>query len=157
RYRLLETVRQYAEERLEERSDAAEIRRRHAEHYVALVEEAGPHLRGRDQLAWSARIDSDIDNLRAALGWCVDNDQTDLALRLIAPLRVYGNLAEHPALSWAEIAMTARGADSHPLYPRVAAWAARAALFRGDLERSAELSRHGFTTQDALGLPPCPL
>jgi predicted ATPase/class 3 adenylate cyclase len=157
RYRLLETIRQYAEERLEERSDATFVRRRHAEHYVALVEEAGPHLRGHDQLVWSARIEPDVENLRAALGWCVDNNDTDLALRLIAPLTLYGNVGENVALSWAEIAITARGTESHPLYPRVAAWAARAALFGGDLERSAELSHQAFAAQDALGLAPCPL
>src|SRR4029077_10770011 len=53
RYRLLETIRQYAGERLGGSGDSRALRRRHADHYVALAEAAGPHLRGRDHLEWT--------------------------------------------------------------------------------------------------------
>ena len=51
RYRLLESIRQYAQERLEAAGDAAEVRRRHADYFVAVAEAAGPRLRGREQVA----------------------------------------------------------------------------------------------------------
>jgi predicted ATPase/class 3 adenylate cyclase len=156
RYRLLETVRQYAEERLEEAGDAAAIRQRHAEHYVALVEEAGPHLLGRDELDWVGRLEPELDNLRTALAWAVDNDRADLALRLVAPLAQHGVRLGNAAMPWAELALTAPGAAQHAQFPAVAAWAAWAALFRGDFALSAERSEQAFAVQDALGLPERP-
>jgi predicted ATPase/class 3 adenylate cyclase len=66
RYSMLETLRQYARERLEETGDSDRWRRRHAEHYAALAEEAGPALYGPDELVWRRRLHADLDNLRAA-------------------------------------------------------------------------------------------
>jgi predicted ATPase/class 3 adenylate cyclase len=156
RYRLLETVRQYAQEQLEVTGESAVMRQRHAEHYVTLVEEAGPHLRGRDQLSWAARLKPELDNLRAALAWAVDNDRPDLALGLVAPLAVHGLALGDAALPWAELAITAPEAANQALFPAVAAWAAWSALFRGDLAQSAELSTQAFAAQDTLGLAPRP-
>ena len=67
RYRLLEPVRLYAQERLEESGEAQDIRRRHAEHYLAFAEEAD--LIGPDQAEWLERLELDLANLRAALSW----------------------------------------------------------------------------------------
>ena len=86
RYRLLETIRQYARERLDASGDTAAVRRRHADHYVALAEAAGPHLRGREHLEWTGVVARDIDNFRAALDWAVETPSPDHALRLVAPL-----------------------------------------------------------------------
>ena len=72
RYRLLETIRQYARERLDASDDPVTLRRRHADHYVTLAEAAGPHLRGREHLEWTNVIARDIDNIRAALDWAVE-------------------------------------------------------------------------------------
>jgi predicted ATPase/DNA-binding XRE family transcriptional regulator len=73
RYGMLEPVRQYALERLEESSEAQEVRRRHAGYYLALAERGGPELRGRDQAIWLGRLETELDNLRAALSWSVEN------------------------------------------------------------------------------------
>ena len=72
RYRLLETVRQYAAERLGERDDeVAGVRCAHARFYLALAEEGAPHLQGKGQLEWLNRLDRDIENLRHALSHCL--------------------------------------------------------------------------------------
>ena len=63
RYWMLETIREYAAERLEALGEADELRRRHAEYFVSLAEEAEPHLR-RDDVDWVRRLDEDRDNLR---------------------------------------------------------------------------------------------
>jgi non-specific serine/threonine protein kinase len=63
---MLETIREYAAERLEEAGEADDLRRRHAEHFVGLAEEAEPHLR-RDSPEWADRLEREHDNLRAAL------------------------------------------------------------------------------------------
>ena len=75
RYRLLETIRQYARERLDASGDPVAVRRRHADHYVALAEAAGPHLRRREHLEWSCVVARDIDNFRAALDWAVETSR----------------------------------------------------------------------------------
>ncbi len=67
RYRLLESVADYGRERLVEAGEWDAVRARHADHYRALAERAGPELRGPDQLRWLARLDADAANLRAAV------------------------------------------------------------------------------------------
>ncbi|MEW2356290.1 BTAD domain-containing putative transcriptional regulator [Spirillospora sp. NPDC029432] len=89
RYRLLESVRAYSAERLEEAGEAGEIRRRHLRHHVALAERAEPYLYGHDQRAWLERLDRDAPNHRAALEAAVRLQEGDLALRLVNALAWY--------------------------------------------------------------------
>ncbi|MGR6918643.1 AfsR/SARP family transcriptional regulator [[Actinomadura] parvosata] len=67
RYRLLESIAAYAMERLRETEDLTALRERHLHHYLALAEQADPHLRGPDQQAWLDRLDAEAANFRAAL------------------------------------------------------------------------------------------
>ena len=64
RYRLLETLREFANEQLEEAGLGEVVRRRHAEQYASFAEAAGPALIGPDELTWRPRLRSDLDNLR---------------------------------------------------------------------------------------------
>ena len=92
RYRLLETVRQYASERLDARGEveADAARRSHRDYYLRLSETAEPELRGRDQIAWLDRLESEHDNLRAALGTALaDPDGPTAAMRLVVTLKEY--------------------------------------------------------------------
>jgi predicted ATPase/DNA-binding winged helix-turn-helix (wHTH) protein len=83
RYRMLETVRQYAEERLNEIGESDSVRNRHLLHYVALSEQAAPQMRGKDQAAWYAILRHEQENLVAAHAWCAHAPQGgSLALRL---------------------------------------------------------------------------
>lgn len=74
RYRLLETIRQYARDKLLESGEAAEIRDRHLDYHVSLAEEAESHLYKTGALNWVTRLESEYDNLRAAIEWGLDND-----------------------------------------------------------------------------------
>ena len=69
RYRLLETIRQYGRERLEEAGEAAQVREQHAGYYLALAEEAEPELKGDRQVTWLERLETEHDNLRVAMAW----------------------------------------------------------------------------------------
>lgn len=69
RYRLLETVRQYAQDRLSESGEESTWRDRHLDYFLALAEEADKHLRGKDQKTWIRRVESEHDNIRVALDW----------------------------------------------------------------------------------------
>lgn len=83
RFRLLETVREYAQELLEAAGEADAVRQRHAEHYLALAEELEPKRRDPAALA---TIDQEYDNLRAALAFAAQADNAALQLRLAATL-----------------------------------------------------------------------
>jgi predicted ATPase/class 3 adenylate cyclase/DNA-binding CsgD family transcriptional regulator len=90
RYRLLETIRHYAAERLALRagSDLRDVRVAHRDHYLSLVETAAPRLRGPDEHPWLDRIEADFDNIRAALAFSIaDPGSAEPGLRLAAGLR----------------------------------------------------------------------
>ncbi len=86
RYRLLETVRQYAQEKLGESGEADEARSRHRDHYTAMAAELESHGHAADDrlLAWAQ---TEIDNLRTAFAWSRENSDLEIALRLILSLR----------------------------------------------------------------------
>jgi DNA-binding SARP family transcriptional activator len=84
---MLEPVRQYAREKLEESPGAPEVRQRHAEHYLAFAETAEPELLGARQGEWFGRLRTEIGNLRAALSWSLEpRERAGLGLRLAAAL-----------------------------------------------------------------------
>jgi predicted ATPase/DNA-binding SARP family transcriptional activator/DNA-binding CsgD family transcriptional regulator len=89
RYTLLEPVRQYAQEKLEDSGEAEAASRRHAEYFVALAEEAEPELVGPRQVGWFARLDAEHDNVRAALSWALEQGEAELGLRLAGALRPF--------------------------------------------------------------------
>jgi DNA-binding CsgD family transcriptional regulator len=82
RYRMLEPVRQYALERLEQGGEAEETRRRHAAFFVALAEEARPGLRAAPQVGWLRRLEKENGNTRGALSWALSTEDIETAARL---------------------------------------------------------------------------
>ena len=109
RFRMLETVREYAHERLELRGERPDLRRRHAEFYAGLAETARPHLRGPGR-EWLDRVEADHDNFRAALEWSLsDEGDLDIAFRVANSLRSFWHLRAHHAegVRWLERALRA--------------------------------------------------
>ncbi|HEY6042577.1 MAG TPA: hypothetical protein VIX58_10625, partial [Anaerolineae bacterium] len=82
RYRLLETIRQYARDKLLESGETPGTRDRHLDFFLHLTEEAEPKLRSAAQLEWLGRLETEHDNLRAALGWALEAGKRDSSLRL---------------------------------------------------------------------------
>jgi predicted ATPase len=76
RYRLLETVRQYATEKLAAEPESAALHRQHRDHFLSLAERAKERLQGPEQREWLERLDADHDNLRAALDACAHDEQS---------------------------------------------------------------------------------
>ena len=90
RYSMLETVRQYATEKLNEAGETQATRARHLEFYVALAEQVAPHLVGREPGKWFERLDVERDNLLAAHAWCDQAEQfAEPGLRLAFSLWMY--------------------------------------------------------------------
>jgi predicted ATPase/class 3 adenylate cyclase len=94
RFWMLETIREYATERLEASGDAEELGRRHAEQFLALAEEAEPYLR-RDSPEWADRLEREHDNLRAALDWAEAAGESELVLRLAGAVSRFWYLKSH--------------------------------------------------------------
>ncbi len=95
RYRFGETIRQFAQGKLDEADEAELARTRHCEFFLAWAERAAPNVVGRDQLIWLGRLDAEHDNLRAALEWC-RGDGSDRELRLAARSPTSGLCAATP-------------------------------------------------------------
>jgi predicted ATPase/class 3 adenylate cyclase/ubiquinone/menaquinone biosynthesis C-methylase UbiE len=152
RYRLLETIRQYAQDRLEANGDAAATRRRHADYYVALAEVVGPDLRTGNQLAAAATLDRESDNLRAALDWAADTDSGDLAMRLLAPLVATSFGIGWTATDWAVTACDIPGADRHRSFPHVCALVSIGLTLRSDLDGAGTFAKRAERAQAALGI-----
>ena len=93
RYWMLETIREYATDRLEPSDDVPALRRRHADWYIAFAETAEPEMWNPEQQAWSERLDVEHDNVRAALAWCLDAAKWDSALRLAGAMEPYWETA----------------------------------------------------------------
>ncbi|HEV2108886.1 MAG TPA: tetratricopeptide repeat protein [Thermomicrobiales bacterium] len=115
RLTMLETVREFAAERLQESGEEPELCRRHAVHYLTLAERAEPGFVGPDQITWIDRLEAEQGNLRSALGWALDRPgQLDgLAARAAAALWRYwwfrGRLSE--GISWLDRAASLPGLE----------------------------------------------
>lgn len=132
RYRLLETVRQYAQSKLTESGEADAIRSRHRDHYTALAIPQSRLPEGAEPLL--ERWEIDIDNLRAAFSWSLDAGNHDLALQLAASLQPLwlgrGRIQE--GIAWFDAALTQAGATPEGTGP----WRARAIIDRAVLTAS---------------------
>jgi predicted ATPase len=152
RFWMLETIRDYAGETLSESSEADDVRRRHAEHFLALGEEAYPHLHGEGPGAWLERLEREHDNLRAALDRLEAWAETERVLRLAGALAefwsVKGHLSEgrrrlEGALTAAERPTTARA--------RALIGAANLELGGGDPVTARRWAEEGLALHRALG------
>jgi predicted ATPase/DNA-binding SARP family transcriptional activator len=92
RFHLLETVREYAFERLEGLGETETVRRRHAEHYADLAEVAERELEGASHAMWLARLEDESANIRAAFGYCVESGAAEVELRLAGALARFWEL-----------------------------------------------------------------
>ncbi len=86
RYWMLETIREFAFEKLEESGEAEATRRLHANYFLQLAEEAEPKLRGPEQVTWLNRLETEYGNLRAALEWSLASGQVDVGLSISGAL-----------------------------------------------------------------------
>lgn len=152
-YRLLETMRFYARERLAESGDATEVRTRHLARAVAIATEAEPALDGPDQAAALDRLEAEHDDLRVALAWGTSGGDPEPALRLATALgrfwEVRGHLSE--GRGWLEAALAAGGGGDLPGLRAVALnWAAVLAQHQGDYNAARGLYEHSLALRRRL-------
>jgi predicted ATPase/class 3 adenylate cyclase len=95
RFSMLMTIHEFAWEQLLGSPEADDVRRRHAEYFLSLAEEAEPSLTGPDHMKWLDLIQRDHDNLRAVLRWSIEKDQADVGLRIGGALWRFWHLRGH--------------------------------------------------------------
>ena len=128
RFAMLETIREYALERLTESGEQSAVRRSHAAYCLVLAEEGNPELSPPDRGRWLARCDVEIDNFRSALDWLFQTRDLDWSLRLCVALFRFWDMREHLAEGRARLETVLRLAGSDRSNER-----ARVALFLGAL------------------------
>jgi predicted ATPase/class 3 adenylate cyclase len=150
RYWMLETIREYATEHLEASGEGDDLRRRQAEHVLALAGRAAPHLR-RSSTEWLERLEAERDNVRAALSWLLDASRGEDALEILTSLGQFW-WVRGPAegLAWLENALASPGAAPERLAPALEV-AGGCAWFTGDPERALELFEEGLSLFREIG------
>jgi predicted ATPase/class 3 adenylate cyclase len=137
RYRLLETIRAYAEERLDEYGETRAVRDRHARYWVERGRTLADGLRGPDQIEWGNRLTDEHDNLMAAMFHALDTQDVDLAIgELVAMDATRGLQTGYELRLPAEAVIALPGAAEHPDYLAALVVAAFHAAERGDLDRA---------------------
>jgi predicted ATPase len=164
RFTMLETIREYAVERLESSGEAEEMHRAHALYYMSLAEAAQPevsmHLR---EEWWWTQLEEEHDNLRAALRWAVRVRESETATRLALALWRFWNLGSHPSEGrrWLEAVLALEGAEDRAVGAEPPLPARRRAFLRlvtgilsaaqGDDDRAVELYEESLTFYERLG------
>jgi hypothetical protein len=143
RYRMLETLRHYALDRLAESGETDIVARRHAE-WCAELALGFQAVDSPDETAWLARGIAEFDNLRAAVGFAVDHRDTDLAVRLVGRLWRLRDLGRFELVDWARQVLALPGAADHPDVGYVHTLVALLTFVTNDIDACASASEEAL-------------
>jgi hypothetical protein len=114
RYRLLETIRQYGEERLAEAAETDGLRARHADHFIDFAATATVNLYGPGELEWAARLARERDNFQAAMGYAVAHDDVERAMGLLCGTPAWFNQSDRLVVFDPDAILALTDAADHP-------------------------------------------
>jgi predicted ATPase/transcriptional regulator with XRE-family HTH domain len=142
RFSMLETIREYALEKLEESGEAEEVQRRHTAYFLELAESAEPNLTSAERADWLARLDRDLDNIRAVLTRCQSQHDVEASLRLAGALSWFWYFRSYliEGCGWLERALSAAPTKSSATAPGGSM--ARAKALNGLARLLARMSRY---------------
>ena len=146
RFWMLETIREFARERLAASDDADAIGRRHADWFLALAEQAEPFLKGPAQAVWLERLEDEHDNLRASLDWFFDHVDVDAAVRLAGALWLFWYMHGHvtEARRWLRRALDAAPDEPSEARAKVLYGAGYLAYEQNENSEALALLEEGF-------------
>jgi len=157
RFRLLETVRDYARGRLVEAGEGDDTLRRHRDWYLDLVEEAAPtFFHGPEPVEWLRRLDREHEDLRAALEWCLDQPgEARAGLQIASGLWRYWEIRGHltEGRGWLDRMLAAVGGDVSALRADGLTGAANLAFMQGDFHAASSLHAASLALHRQLGDP----
>ena len=146
RYRMLEPVRQYTREKLEEGDEGEHVQHRHAIYFLTLAEEAEPELWGFEDARWLNRLELEHDNMRVALSWSLEWGEPELALGLAGALGWFwrGRGFYSEGRRWIEEALEKSSGKSATITAKALRVASFLAENQGDMDRAQAASEEGL-------------
>jgi predicted ATPase/DNA-binding CsgD family transcriptional regulator len=154
RYRLLDPIRQYALEKLEQSGEVEDVKQAHAEYFLTVAEEVEPQLIGPQEAEWFERLEEELDNFRAALSWASEHREAELDLRLAGALGSFWFWEGHygEGRGWLEGALTQEGPT--PALARAKALGAASLLAsqQSDYTRAKEAAEEGLRLSKEAGI-----
>jgi tetratricopeptide (TPR) repeat protein len=145
RFVMLETVHEYAREKLQESGEEQEIKRAHAQYFLALAEEGESEVRGPEAAKWLERLEAEHDNMREALSWSLGQEK-ELGLRLAGALWQFWWMRGHysEGRRWLENALAVDGRGSPSARAMALAGIGEIASHQGDLDQAQEACQEGL-------------
>jgi predicted ATPase len=154
RFRMLETIREYALERLSESGEMPELQQRHADYYVGIVlNEARLGVMSRESTAWLNRLEQEHDNIQAALEWCLKTPAgRELALSVLATLTWfwYRRGFFNEGRIWTDRLLAASSEEFTSTRAAALQMSSRMAMWRGDLKNAVERASKSLTVWQRL-------
>lgn len=152
RFSMLETIREYALERLAGAADDSSTRQAHAAYCLVLAEEGNPEMNSADRASWLARCDLEIDNFRCALDWLFETREQEWALRLCIALFRFWDMREHLAEGRArlEAALHLAGESQAKERCRVLHFLGAVATTQGDFSAAKQFLEEGLRLYERL-------
>lgn len=154
RFRLLEPLREFADEQLQQEGEHEEVQERHARYYEALSEQAARQLDGEQRLQWLERLNADRANLRAAFGWLLEHDPLT-ALRLAVNAATYQETRGyfHEGLNWLNSALASETGNDPLTRAKAHMSASRFNFLIGDMPVARVQSNAALTSARQSGEP----
>ena len=152
RYQMLETLRQYADDKLSESGQGEKLRNRHLSYFMDLAKRAEPEMRGHNQVIWLDRLEAEIDNLRLALGWAQERD-AEVFLRLATTAYRFWDLRGHTieGFTWLTAALALTEGMPTTARGRALVRAGNMAWNLEDFKQTGQLAQEAFALGEALG------
>ena len=155
RYHMLETLRQYAQEKLWAADEGELMRQRHLAYFVDLAERAEPNLRAFDMVLWLDRLETELDNIRVALGWAQESD-VEAQLRIASALLWFWHIRGHrnEGVDWLEHGLSIEKAErgDKPITPSRAMIRGKALNAIGTLTGEALVGKIAEYFEESLAL-----
>jgi hypothetical protein len=151
RYRLLETIRQYGDERLIEAAETDTLRARHADYYANFANHARLNITGPMQVEWAARLACEHDNLQTAMTFALRTNDLERAMRLFCCLPESNLQIDDLVVFDPAPLLALRGASHHPGFARVLAVSAHNAFRKGEPSLALELADQALDAEQRLG------
>jgi hypothetical protein len=157
RFRQLETLRQFGDERLRVRGEVSDVRRRHLDYFVAWAEAADARLKTAEEPRWHRAFEIEWPNLRQAFGYACELNDGDAAYRLVWKTLWWANIRAWLEVGdWCDAALELEAGQDHTLRPIIAAGGSFYAWLRNDLERADRLISVARAEEARLGPAPEP-
>jgi predicted ATPase/DNA-binding CsgD family transcriptional regulator len=154
RYRLLETIREYALDKLDESGEARRMHDRHLDLFLARAEEAAPKLNNAYQKLWLNWLDGEHDNLRAALAWAIDSGQIEAGMRIAIAIARFWEIRGHiqEGLMWLErLFSKADESISRLVHANALVFASFMEMFLGKASEAERYGREAAAMAEAAG------